>query len=122
MPNTKLSKSLLKNHYHYSKAIYIGVIIVAAMLAGVLFTVTAYRSPGNRSVDIELVGVFSDTENAAPLEQIALEAGQAYERARDEAAGIDVSAADYEPALEQVQFLTMMYDMTSEDAYYDQQR
>lgn len=122
MPNTKLTKDRLKNHYHYTKAIYLGVIIVAAILADVLFTVTTYRSPGHRSVDIELVGVFSDTEKAGPIEQIALEAGQAYERARDEAAGIDVSAADYETTLEQVQFLTMFYDMTSEDAYYDQQR
>ena len=122
MPNTKLTKARLKNHYQYGKTFYIGILIVSVMLADVLFTVTAYRSPGNRSVDIELVGVFAETENAAPFEQIALEAGQAFERARDEAAGIDVSAEGYEPELEQVQFLTMMYDMTSEDAYYDQQR
>ena len=122
MPNTKLSKALLKNHLHYTKAIYLGILIVAVMVADVLFTVTEYRSPGDRTVDIELVGVFSNTENAAPFIQTALEAGQAYERARDEAAGIDVHAENYEPALEQVQFLTMFYDMTSEDAYYDQQR
>lgn len=122
MPNTKLSKALLKNHYQYTKAIYLGIIVAAVMIADVLFTITAYRSPGNRTVDIELVGVYADTEKAAPFEQIALEAGQAFERARDEAAGIDVNAESYEPALEQVQFLTMMYDMTSEDAYYDQQR
>jgi len=122
MPNTKLTKDRLKNHYQYTKAIYLGILIAAVMIADVLFTVTAYRSPGSRSVDIELVGVFSETENAAPFEQIALEAGQAFERARDEAAGVDVNAPDYVPALEQVQFITMMYDMTSEDAYYDQQR
>lgn len=122
MPNTKISKTLLKNHLQYTRAIYIAVIIVSAMLADVLFTITEYRSPGDRSVDIELVGVFSDTENAQPFEQIALEAGQAFEIARDEAAGVDVTAEDYRPALEQVQFLTMFYDMTSEDAYYDQQR
>jgi len=122
MPNTKLTKARLKNHYQYTKSIYIGILLVAVMLADVIFTVTAYRSPGNRSVDIELVGIFSETEGAAPFEQIALEAGRAFERARDEAAGIDVNADDYEPELEQVQFLTMMYDMTSEDAYYDQQR
>lgn len=122
MPNTKLSKALLKNHLHYTKAIYLGILIVAVMVADVLFTVTEYRSPGDRTVDIELVGVFSNTENAAPFIQTALEAGQAYERARDEAAGIDVHAENYKPALEQVQFLTMFYDMTSEDAYYDQQR
>jgi len=122
MPNTKLNKARLKNHYHYGKSIYICIIIVAIMLADVVFTVTTYRSPGNRSVDIELVGVYADVEKAEPYAQVALEAGQAYERARDEAAGIDVNAEDYEPALEQVQFLSLMYDMTSEDAYYDQQR
>lgn len=122
MPNTKLTKDRLKNHYQYCKSIYIGIIIAAVMLADVLFTVTAYRSPGERKVEIELVGVYADVANAAPFEQAALEAGQAFERARDEAAGIDVNAADYETQLEQVQYLTVMYDMTSEDAYYDQQR
>ena len=122
MPNTKLSKALLKNHYHYGKAIYLGILIVSIMLSDVLFSVTAYRSPGERSVDIQLVGVYSATENAEPFEQIALEAGQAFERARDAAAGIDVTSENYTPELEQVQFLTMFYDMTSEDAYYDQQR
>lgn len=122
MPNTKLTKARIKNHYQYTKSIYIAIIIAAVMISDVLFTVTAYRSPGNRSVDIELVGVFADTENAAQFEQAALEAGRAFERARDEAAGIDVNAADYETELEQVQFLTLMYDMNGEDAYYDQQR
>lgn len=122
MPNTKLTKARLKNHYQYSKSFYLVIIIVAVMLADVAFTVTTYRSPGNRTVDIELVGTYSNTDKAAPFAQVALEAGQAFERARDEAAGVDVNAENYEPALEQVQFLTMMYDMTSEDAYYDQQR
>lgn len=122
MPNTKLTRDRLKNHYQYGKMIYVGIIIVAVMLADVLFTVTAYRSPGERKVEIELVGVYADETNAAPFEQAALEAGQAFERARDEAAGIDVNAEGYETQLELVQFMSVMYDMTSEDAYYDQQR
>ncbi len=122
MPNTKLTKERLINHFQYGKMIYIAIIIVAVMLADVMFTMTAYRAPGERKVDIYLVSHNSDVSNAAPYEQIALEAGQAFERARDEAAGINVQSKSYAPALEQVSFYSMIYDLYSENAAYDQER
>ncbi len=122
MPNTKLTKERLRVHFQYGKVIYIAIAIVAVMLADVLFTVTAYRSPGERKVDIYLVSHNVDVTNAAPYAQIALEAGQAYERERDAAAGIDVESASYKPTLEAVEFCGMEYDAYSENAAYDQQR
>ena len=122
MPNTKITKERFRNHYHYGKTVYLLLIIVCGMLADVLFTVTTYRAPDERKVDIELVGVYANIENSGAISQKALEHGQAYELARDQAAGIDVTAEDYELPLQEVNFLQMMYDMNSEDAYYDQQR
>ena len=122
MPNTKITKDRFRNHYQYGKYIYLALIVVCGMLADILFTVTEYRAPDERKVDIELVGVFANTEKAGPFEQAALEYAQAYERARDEAAGIDVNAEGYEASVQEVNFLQMMYDMSGEDAYYDQQR
>ncbi len=122
MPNTKLTKERLKVHFQYGKMIYIVIAIVAVMLADVLFTVTAYRSPDERKVDIYLVSHNVDVTNAEPYEQIALEAGQAFERERDAAAGIDVESASYKPTLEAVEFYGLVYDAYSENAMYDQQR
>lgn len=122
MPNTKMTKERMINHFQYGKMIYIAIIIVAVMLADIVFTVTAYRAPGERKVDIYLVSHNSDVSNAAPYEQIALEAGQAFEKARDEAAGIDVENKAYETALEEVNFYSLIYDLYSENAAYDQER
>ena len=126
MPNTKLTREKLKNHFHYSRMIYAIVIIAAAMIGNLVFTVTEYRAPNANRVDIELVGIYSDTsgENCDVLEARLLEAGQNAERAADEAAGIDVGAADYRPALEVVQFLSLEYDDTSNDSdnYYALQK
>jgi len=123
MPKTKLTPERWKNHFHYGKYIYVAIIVVAAMLADVVFTMTAYRSPNARRVDIEFVGTYSEfLEEDAVFMRAALEAGQAYERMRDEAAGIDVNAEDYEVPLEVVEFLTLDYDPNGDDAYYGQQK
>ncbi len=122
MPNTKITRDRWKNHMHYSKMIYLIVIVVAGMLGDILYTVTTYHAPNARRVDIEFVGPFVDFSNAEPFSQTAMEAGIAYERARDEAAGIDVNSADYEPALQEVEFYSVDYDPSSDDAAYGQQK
>lgn len=122
MPNTKLTRERLSNHLHYGKMFYLVICIVVGMLADVLFTVTAYRAPDERKVDIELVGLYANIEDVDALQQDAVEYGQAFELARDEAAGVDVNAEDYELPLQEVNFIQMMYDPNGEDAYYDQQR
>ena len=105
MPNTKLTRERLSNHLHYGKMFYLVICIVVGMLADVLFTVTAYRAPDERKVDIELVGLYANIEDVDALQQDAVEYGQAFELARDEAAGVDVNAEDYELPLQEVNFI-----------------
>ena len=62
MPNTKLTKDRMKNHWHYSKMIYLAVVLIAAMLADVLFTATTYRAPNERRVDIHMISHYINFE------------------------------------------------------------
>lgn len=124
MPNTKLTKQRLINHFQYSKWPYILVIALSVMVADLLFTTTQYRAPNARRVDIELVSAYANIEAGVEAERIALEAGQAYELARDEAAGIDVSSEEYEIPLQEVHFYSLGYDPNGDDesAYYGSQK
>lgn len=123
MPNTKLTREKFKNHLHYGRTMYISLILAAIFLGDILYTMTAYRTPNERNVQIELVGNYSETDATEPV-QIALEAGIAYEMARDAAAGIDVTSPDYEPQLEEVEFICLPYDPKGEESesYYGYQK
>lgn len=123
MPNTKITREKFKNHLHYGKNIYIALLLAAFFVGDILYTVTTYKAPNERNVQIELVGNYSETDKEEPV-LIALEAGQAYERARDEAAGIDVNSPSYEPALQEVEFISLPYDPSGEEseAYYGYQK
>lgn len=123
MPNTKLTKARMKNHWHYSKMIYLAVVVIAAMLADVLFTATTYRAPNERRVDIHMISHYINFElDTRSVTDEMLAHGQSYETERDRAAGIDVNAANYEPALQEVTVVGVMYDENSEDSYYQQQK
>lgn len=123
MPNTKLNKSMLRTHYHYSKMIYIILLLVGFFCGDILYTVTTYRAPNARRVDVELVGPYVTVEeDSAGPALIALEAGQAYELERDRAAGVDVESAEYELPLQEVDFLPLVYDPDGDDAYYNYQK
>jgi len=123
MPNTKMTKDRMKNHWHYSKMIYVAVVIIAAMLADLLFTVTVYHAPNERRVDIHLISHYINFEaDTSPATEEMLAVGKAYEIERDRAAGIDVDAEDYEAPLQEVTVVGMMYDENSEDSYYQQQK
>jgi hypothetical protein len=122
MPNTKMTRERMKNHFQYGKNIYIVIIILMIVLADVLFTTTVYQAPSDRRIDIYLVSHNSDITDAAPYEQIALEAGQAFERERDAANGIDVNSEKYKTQLEEVNFVSLIYDLYSEDGAYSQER
>ena len=124
MPNTKLTRDNLKNHFHYNKTAYIIIAIVAILVGDLLFSVTAYRAPNERNIEVELVSTFAETEELIPHEQAALEALTAYEIERDRAAGIDVEAKGYEPQLTDVNFLLLSYDPngSGDEAYYGSQK
>ena len=48
MPNTKISADRVKNHWQYSKTIYIFGTIAAVMLAALIFTIATNRTPPNQ--------------------------------------------------------------------------
>lgn len=127
MPNTKLTREKLKVHFHYSRMIYLIVVVLAVLAGNLVYTMTEYRAPNERRVDIELVGAYADTSSQAARDALAqmLAAGQEAERIADAEQGIDTTAADYECALQEVQFLTVEYDDTSsnsESSYYGMQK
>ena len=122
MPNTKMTRDRMKNHFQYGKMIYIAIIIVTVMLADILYTATVYKAPSDRRIDIYLVSHNSDITEAAPYEQVALEAAHAFERERDADNGIDVNSNSYKPQIEEVNFVSLIYDLYSEDGAYSQER
>lgn len=122
MPNTKLTKESIRNYFHYSKMTYLIIAVIAIFVGDLLFSMTTYRAPNERNIEVELVAGYADTEQLAPYEQIALEALTAYEIERDQAAGIDVSANDYEPQICEVSFLLLSYDLDGDESYYGSQK
>ena len=124
MPKTKYSKEYLKNHFFYSRWVYLVVVLVALGAAEITFTVTRYQAPNARRVDIELLGGYADLSNTADAEKALLAAGQAYELARDEANGVDTSASDYEVPLQEVGIYNINYSGTvsDNDDYYAGQK
>ena len=124
MPKTKYSKEYLKNHFFYSRWVYLVLVLVALGAAEITFTVTRYQAPNARRVDIELLGGYADLSNTADAEKALLAAGQAYERSRDEANGVDTSASSYEVPLQEVGIYTINYSGTvsDNDDYYAGQK
>ena len=125
MPNTKLTRDRLKNHFQYSKMLYLVIIVVAGMIGNLVFSVTTYHAPNPRRIDVELIGVYADTERPGIREAAAqlLAAGQDYERARDAASGAD-QAEGYELPLQELDFISLQYDpeSSSQENYYAAQK
>ena len=107
MPNTKITKDRLKNHWQYSRAVYIFGTLAAVLLAALLYTVVTNREPPNQfSVNIALVRSYSNTENLQADRQELLKRGQAYDE-----------------TLRSVSFMGVGYegDSTTQDGYYGAQ-
>lgn len=122
MPNTRLTKENLKNHYHYNKLAYFIVLVVAVFVGDMLYTMTTYRAPNERNIEVELVSGYAETDALIPYEEAALEALVAYETERDRLGGVDVEAANYEPQIQEVDFILLGYDPDGEEAYYGAQK
>ena len=123
MPNTELTKEKLSVHFHYSKWIYLAIVVVAAILGNIAYLATVYTAPNARRVDIELIGSFIDLGSDEEIAEHLLAVGQDWERERDAGLGIDTSAGNYEPALQEVQFMKFTYDseaFTEKDYYASQ--
>ena len=124
MPNTKLTKEKLSVHFHYNKMVYLLIIILAAAVGNLAYTTTIYTAPNARRVDIELIGPYVDMNIDPEVTDRLLAAGKNWERERDAAQGIDTSAADYEPALQELEVLKLNYNAEdfTEDNYYASQK
>ena len=82
MPNTKLTREKLKVHFHYSRMIYLIVVVLAVLAGNLVYTMTEYRAPNARRVDIELIGAYADPSSQACKDAVAqlLAAGQEADR------------------------------------------
>ena len=72
MPNTKLTRDKLKNHFQYGKMIYLVILAVAALIGNLVFTITVYHAPNERRIDIELIGIYADASTPAAQEAQAV--------------------------------------------------
>jgi hypothetical protein len=80
MPDTRITKSRLKNHLHYGKWIYAAIALAAFFVVELVYTTTEYRPDAYHRVDIYLVGQSAPDETGLePVAQEALEAGFAYD-------------------------------------------
>lgn len=79
MPNTKLSHDRLHNHFHYNSWVYLVIFVASWIVVDIVLSVTAYRVPAERKVDIQLVGGYAMTDAMDEFEQVALSAGQAFD-------------------------------------------
>ena len=75
MPNTKVTRQKWKDHFFYSKKIYIIGTLVAIALASLVFTVTRYIPADEHAVQIQLVDSFVDTSTLEADIQLLMERG-----------------------------------------------
>lgn len=100
MPNTKLTREKLKNHFDYSKMIYVLIAVLMGFTADLAYTTTEYRPPKDRKVEIQIVGEYSDPEVLSEVAAQALLDGQAFDA-----------------NLEAVEFFALTYSGLEDDVY-----
>ena len=79
MPNTKLTKEKLKNHWVYSKWIYIFMTVLAVGLASLLYTVAHNHNKDEEYIGIALVDAYVDTSKLDSDADILLTRGKSYD-------------------------------------------
>ncbi len=80
MPDTRLTKERLKNHWAYSKKIYIFMTLVCVGLASIIFTmVNNHLPPNNKLVGVAFVESYADTASLAADTPKLLSLGKAYD-------------------------------------------
>ena len=107
MPNTKITKEKLKNHWAYSKKVYILMTAIAVGLASIVYTMVNNPNPAdNKYVCIALVDSYADTS------KIEREAITLYDRVRA-----------YDDNLDKLDFLNIAYSggQSTEMDYYGAQ-
>lgn len=76
MPNTKLTSERVKEHFGYSKRMYIIGIIVAVLAASLIFDVTRHTPTGRALIEIALVDSYCNTEKLDDITPVLLERAQ----------------------------------------------
>lgn len=107
MPNTRVTKQKISTHLHYGKWLYILSAVIAFFVVDMAYTMTEYRPPAERKVDIELVGGYPDTDSYLNTEVSSkmMEAGLAADE-----------------TLEEVYFYTISYSGDAEQDIYGAQK
>jgi hypothetical protein len=106
MPDTRITKDKLKNHFHYGKWIYILIAVVAWFAVDLVYTMTEYRPDRYHRVDVQLVGNSTMADEA--LDQVAKNAVAA------------VSPQD--PKLEEVNIYNIAYSGDASSDVYGAQK
>ncbi len=99
------SREALKNHFQYAKWVYVLIFIGVFFVSDLLFTMTAYRAPAERKVDIQVVGYLGSTEG---LQQVC-------DKILPEAQQLD-------PTLEEINALNIVYSGDAETDIYGAQK
>lgn len=64
--DTRITKTRLRNHWHYSWWKYLAIFIICALGVDMLFTVTRYRPPADKRIEMYLCAGYAD---ALPLQE-----------------------------------------------------
>lgn len=103
MPDTRITKQKLKDHWGYSGRAYIIGALIAVALASMFFTMVTNREPADKySVNFAIVRSYSNTEQLNGVSDELLRLGQ-----------------EVDPELKAVKFTSIMFegDMNSQEAY-----
>ncbi|MBR6008133.1 MAG: hypothetical protein IK056_03490, partial [Clostridia bacterium] len=103
MPDTRITKQKLKDHWSYSGKAYIIGALIAVALASMFFTMVTNREPADKySVNFAIVRSFSNSEALDGVRDALLKQGQ-----------------EADPELKAVKFTSIMFegDMSTSDAY-----
>ena len=67
---TPISTASLKHHFNYSWWKYLLVLILSVLLVNLLYTVTAYRSPAEKTVNFYVYGYMNSERLPAYMEDV----------------------------------------------------
>ncbi len=56
----RITKAKVKNHWHYSWWKYAAIAVVCTLVVNLIFTMTAYRPPANRKIEMYLCNGYAD--------------------------------------------------------------
>jgi len=100
MPNTKLTKDRIKEHFSYSKRMYIVGLIITLLGASLIFDVTRHTPSGPQLIQVGLVDSYCDTEKLNDVTPTLL-----------------ARAQERDPQVEEFTFLSIAYSGSASSDY-----